>query len=133
MFQEIFECSPLALILVDSEGLMKFVNREAERLFGYSKQEMQGQPIEILVPIESRGKHPGLRMQFFERPLSRSMGMGRDLFGIRRDGAKFPIEVGLNPIVSGGITYVVSSILDITRELRRKKNFVPQLKRHLMA
>lgn len=123
MFQEIFECSPLALILVDSQGKMKYVNREAERLFGYSKEDMQNHELEMLVPHESRDRHPKLRSEFFKKPLSRSMGMGRDLFGVRRDGTKFPIEVGLNPIVSDGETFVVSSILDITSRVKAEEKF----------
>lgn len=123
MFQEIFECSPLALILVDANGKMKYVNREAERLFGYSKNDMQNQNLEMLVPQEARERHPKLRSGFFENPQSRSMGMGRDLFGVRQDGTKFPIEVGLNPIVSEGETFVVSSILDITSRVKAEEKF----------
>jgi PAS domain S-box-containing protein len=123
MFKDIFESSPLALILVDIQGKMKFVNREAQILFGYTLSEMEGQPIEILVPQEIRGHHPNLRADFFRAPSSRSMGRGRNLFGVKKDGTKFPIEVGLNPINSPEGRYVVSSIIDITARVKAEEKF----------
>ena len=123
MFKEIFDHSPLALILVDIQGNMRFVNREAEILFGYTRSEMEGQPIEMLVPEEIRGRHPGLRSDFFRAPSPRSMGKGRNLFGVKKDQTKFPIEVGLNPIKSDEGSFVVSSIIDITGRLKAEEKF----------
>ena len=74
------------------------VNAQAERVFGYRRDEMLGQPIEMLVPERFRAPHPGLRGSFFADPKSRPMGAGRDLFALRKDGSEFPVEIGLNPI-----------------------------------
>lgn len=124
MFEQIFKCSPLALILVSSDGRMKYVNNEAERLFGYSKDEMEQQPIEMLIPPEFKTSHPKLRSHFFKTPESRSMGKGRDLFGIKKNGDRFPIEVGLNPIHSEGNVYVVSSIVEISERIKDKERLM---------
>src|SRR5207253_6716629 len=64
------------------------INREVERLFGYPRGELLGQPIELLVPARLRGEHPGLRSDFFARPQARAMGVGRDLYGVRKDGTE---------------------------------------------
>ena len=74
------------------------VNAQAEQVFGYSRAELLGQPMEMLVPQRFRGNHPDLRRAFFADPSPRPMGAGRDLFGVKKDGNEFPVEIGLNPI-----------------------------------
>ena len=74
------------------------VNAQTERMFGYSRNEPLGQPIEMLVPERYRHHHPGPRTTFFAGPASRAMGAGRDLYGLRKDGSEFPVDIGLNPI-----------------------------------
>ncbi|MBX7232681.1 MAG: response regulator [Bdellovibrionales bacterium] len=107
------------MIMVDQSGFITFVNRETERLFGYSREELNGQLIEVLVPEKFRSAHPIYRGQFFKNPVSRAMGMGRELFGLRKDGSEVPIEIGLNPMEAEGEKFVLVSIIDITE---RKKN-----------
>ena len=113
------EAAPNSMIMVDQSGFITFVNRETERLFGYSREELNGQLIEVLVPEKFRSAHPIYRGQFFKNPVSRAMGMGRELFGLRKDGSEVPIEIGLNPMEAEGEKFVLVSIIDITE---RKKN-----------
>ena len=101
-FRSVVEHAPNAMLMVSTAGLIEMVNAEAVRLFGYEREEMVGQPIEILVPERFRKNHPGLRGSFFADPKSRSMGVGRDLYALRKDGSEFPVEIGLNPIEAGG-------------------------------
>ena len=117
-FQFAFEGAPNAMVMVDREGKIVLVNTQTEKLFGYSREEMIGQKIETLVPERFRAKHPGHREAFFGDPKTRSMGAGRDLFGLKKDGAEVPIEIGLNPIKTTEGAFVLASIIDITERKR---------------
>src|SRR5260221_229308 len=97
-FEIVVECSPSAIVMVDSDGRIAMVNSLTERVFGYSRQELIGQPLEMLVPERFRGNHSRLREGFHSEPSARAMGAGRDLYGLRKDGSEVPIEIGLNPI-----------------------------------
>lgn len=123
IFEEIFERSPVATLLVNADGQIDLVNRHVESLFQYSRTELVGQKIEILVPESIRGRHPELVKEYMNAPLSRKMGKGRNLFGVRKDQSQFPVEVGLNPIETNGRTFVVSSVIDITDRLRAEERF----------
>lgn len=122
-FQQIVEAAPSAMILANAAGNIEMVNAQAERLFGYAREELLGQPVEILIPQTLRSDHPRLRQQFFASPSSRPMGAGRDLFGVRKDGTKFPIEIGLNPIETEAGTMVLSSIVDLSERKRMEERF----------
>ncbi len=100
--------------MINSGGMIEMVNAQAEQIFGYDRAEMLGQQIEMLVPARFRGNHPALRGSFLTDPHSRPMGAGRDLYGLRKDGSEFPIEIGLNPIETDEGTLVLSAIVDIT-------------------
>ena len=113
-FRLVVEAAPNAMVMVDEAGLIVMVNAQVERVFGYPRAELLGQPVETLVPERLRGHHPALRAAFFAHPQARPMGAGRDLFGRRKDGAEFPIEIGLNPIETDEGTMVLSAIIDIT-------------------
>ena len=102
------------MVMVDAEGAIAMVNAQAERVFGYDRSEMLGQPIEMLMPARFNGRHPGLRNAFLKTPQFRPMGAGRDLFARRKDGVEFPVEIGLNPIETASGVLVLSAILDIT-------------------
>jgi PAS domain S-box-containing protein len=117
-FRLVVEAAPNAMLIVDARGVVTLVNAQAERLFGYTREELLGQPIEILVPARFRSQHPGMRQGFFARPSVRPMGAGRDLYGLRKDGSEVPIEIGLNPIEAAGATFVLASIIDITERKR---------------
>jgi PAS domain S-box-containing protein len=113
-FRLVVESAPNAMVMIDSAGHIEMVNTQAERVFGYSRAELLGQPVEILVPARFRNHHAGLRAIFFAAPQSRPMGEGRDLFGRRKDGSEFPIEIGLNPIETEEGAMVLSAIVDIS-------------------
>jgi PAS domain S-box-containing protein len=124
-FRVAVEASPHGMMMVDQSGHIVLVNREVERMFGYSREELLGQLVELLVPVPLRARHPAQRASFHGDPRSRPMGAGRDLFGRRRDGTEFPVEIGLNPIESDEGVLVLASVIDIgprkraEEELRR--------------
>jgi PAS domain S-box-containing protein len=118
----VVESAPNAMGMVDSDGLIVLVNRQTERLFGYTRDELLHHPVEILVPLRFRDKHPMYRADFYEKPAVRPMGMGRDLRGRRKDGSEFPIEIGLNPIKTEDGTLVLSAIVDITERKRAEES-----------
>src|SRR5207244_6526481 len=90
------------------------VNAQAEKLFGYQRAEMMGKPVEMLVPQRYRQRHPEHRNTFFSAPKPRMMGMGRDLYGVRKNGGEVPVEIGLNPIETSEGAFVLASIIDIS-------------------
>src|SRR5205823_5759748 len=124
-FRAVVESAPSGMVMIDGAGTLKLVNREAERLFGYSREELLGKPIELLVPHRLRERHPGYRTDFLANPQTRAMGAGRDLFGVRKDGREVPVEIGLNPLETDEGLFVLASVVDITarkqaeQELRR--------------
>jgi two-component system, LuxR family, sensor kinase FixL len=113
-FRLVVEAAPNAMVMINPAGVIVMVNGQAERVFGYSRDELLGQPVEMLVPQRFRGHHPGLRQAFFAEPRARPMGVGRELYGLRKDGAEFPVEIGLNPIETEEGIMVLSAIVDIT-------------------
>jgi PAS domain S-box-containing protein len=113
-FQLVVESAPCGMMMVDAKGLIILVNTQTEHLFGYSRDELVGQPIEVLIPERFRKNHPQHRGHFNACPSSRVMGAGRDLYGLRKDGIEIPIEIGLNPIETEKGFIVLSTILDIT-------------------
>lgn len=113
-FQLVVEAAPNAMVMIDQAGAIVMVNAQAEHDFGYPRNELLGQPVEILVPERFRGHHPGLREAFFASPQARPMGVGRELYGLRKDGSEFPVEIGLNPIETDEGAMVLSAIVDIT-------------------
>src|SRR5205814_2217254 len=117
-FRAVVESAPSGMVMIDRTGTITLVNREAERLFGYPREELLGQPIEHLVPERFRRGHPGFRTDFFANPQTRAMGAGRDLFGVRKDGAEIPVEIGLNPIETDEGLFVLASVVDITARKR---------------
>jgi PAS domain S-box-containing protein len=122
-FQLIVESSPNAIVLVNKEGKIAYVNLQTEKLFGYSKGELLGQFVEILIPGRFSEKHPQFRDMFFKLPSERAMGAGRELFALRKDKTEFPIEIGLNPVVTVDGTLVLASIIDITERKKAEEQF----------
>src|SRR6266571_6891152 len=113
-FRLVLDAAPNAMIMVDSAGVINFANAPAATVFGYSLSELIGGHIETLIPERFRDRHPGYRKGFLSEPSSRAMGAGRDLFGCRKDGSEFPVEVGLNPIRTAQGLFVLASVIDIT-------------------
>jgi PAS domain S-box-containing protein len=114
LFRLAFDSSPAGKLVVDDSGAIILANREAERLFGYERDELLGQSVEVLVPERYRSDHSGLRRSFQAAPQSRRMGAGRDLFGLRKDGTELPIEIGLNPVQAAGGALILTTIVDIS-------------------
>src|SRR6266446_3897453 len=113
-FRLVLDAAPNAMVMVDSAGVINFANAPTATVFGYSLGELIGQPIEILIPGRFRDRHAGYRKSFHSEPSTRAMGAGRDLFGRRKDGSEFPVEVGLNPIHTSEGLFVLASVIDIT-------------------
>lgn len=122
-FRLAVEASPSAIIMSNRDGRIVLVNALTERMFGYSREELLGAPIELLVPESVRAKHPGLREAFFANPTARAMGAGRDLYGQRKDGSRFPVEIGLNPIDSADGMLALAAVVDITARARAEEQF----------
>lgn len=117
------ESAPSGLLVIDADGRIVLVNREIERLFGYDRSELVGQPVELLVPERFRQPHPGFRQSFYAEPRTRAMGAGRDLFGLRKDGKEVPVEIGLTPVDTSDGLYVISAIVDISGRRRAEARF----------
>ena len=113
-FRLVIEAAPNAVVMIDRAGKIVMVNPQAERIFSYSRAELVGQPVELLVPERFRSQHPELRETFFADPRPRLIGAGRDLYGLKKDGSEFPVEIGLSSIETDAGTMVLSSIIDIT-------------------
>lgn len=113
-FRDVVEAVPNGIVMVDDRGDIVLVNEQTELLFGYTRDELLGQPVEILVPERDRAAHARFRAAFLAAPLARAMGVGRDLFGKRKDGSEFPVEIGLNPMASTSGARILSSIVDIS-------------------
>src|SRR5690606_23171034 len=114
-----------AMVLVNNSGVITLVNNETEKLFGYARNELVGNKLELLIPERYKVGHPDHRNAFFNKPKTRAMGAGRDLFAARKDGTEFQVEIGLNPIETAEGNMVLASIIDITerknQELSLKK------------
>jgi protein-histidine pros-kinase len=106
------------MIIVNSRGEMLLVNTQTERLFGYRRDELLGQAIEMLVPRRFRGGHPRHRAHYAHEPRVREMGSGLDLYGLRKSGEEFPVEISLSPLTTEGEVLVSSSIRDVTDRRR---------------
>lgn len=123
VYRAIVEGSPIAKILVNREGVIVLINAQVEAMFGYERKDLIGKPVETLVPLAIRGKHPQLRNSYFEAPRPRYMGVGRDLTGTRKDGSEFPVEIALNPIKSADGEFVLAAVNDITERKRAEDKF----------
>jgi two-component system, NarL family, sensor histidine kinase UhpB len=113
-FAILFDSAPNGVMVVDDRGRIVLLNARMEEKFGYLHRELVGEPVEILVPEQFRRTHLVLRENFVRAPLSRPMGAGRDLYGRRKDGTEFPVEIGLNPIKSHNAGLVMITVVDIS-------------------
>lgn len=116
-FRHIVESAPNGIVMVDHEGKIALFNSQAERLFGYAEKELLDRPIEVLIPWRYRGLYPQHREIFLSNPQSRTLGGGRELCGVRKDGSEFPIEISLNPLETPTGIHVLASVVDITERM----------------
>jgi PAS domain S-box-containing protein len=113
-FRRVVEAVTNAIIMIAADGTIEMVNAQAEAIFGYTRAELLGRPIEVLLPEHYHAHHPGQRNAFFAEPQARLMGAGRDLNAVRKDGREFPVEIGLSPIETADGPKVLASVIDIT-------------------
>ena len=120
-FRRLLEAAPDGIIEVDGDGIIRLVNRVTEKIFGYDREELLGQPVEKLIPEEVRVRHVNYRMNYTHHPVTRPMGTGLALEGRRKDGTRFPVEISLSPVEAGGSVYITAVIRDVTERKRTEE------------
>lgn len=113
-FRLVVESTSNGILVVNLDGCITLVNAQVEQWFGYTRQELIGQPLELLLPERFRTQHSDQRMAFFHNSRARPMGQARDLYGRRKDGSEFPLEIGLNPITTVNGRQILAAIVDVT-------------------
>ena len=120
----LFENATEGIILTNGRGNIELVNPAAERMFGYATNELNGQPVEILIPGSFRHGHQGLREGFHKKPSNRSMGANRDLFALKKNGEEFPVEISLSHYKKNDELFVIAFIVDITLRKEAERTLV---------
>jgi PAS domain S-box-containing protein len=118
LFHQLIDSAPDAMVVVDQQGVILIVNAQTEKLFGYARDELVGRPIEILVPTRSRLHHQTYRSAYSRAPKARAMGSELELYGLRKDGSEFPVEISLSPLETPGRVLISSAIRDVTDRKR---------------
>ncbi len=121
-FRALVESAPDAIVICDTAGRIELINAQTEALFGYRREELEGQALEMLVPERFRHQHVGLREGYADRPQTRPMGNGQELYARRKDGSEFPVLISLSPIRSDAGLSIFSAIRDITSQRAAEQN-----------
>lgn len=114
-FSGLLQAAPDATVIADEQGLMRMINKQAEDLFGYTREEMLNQPVEILIPSDLHAAHVHHRNSFMKKASLRAMGAGLELYAVKKGGVQFPVEISLSPIKTDEGLMVIASIRDITQ------------------
>jgi len=120
-FRGLLESAPDAVVIVDADGRIVLVNTQTDKMFGYSRDELIGEPVEMLVPKRSREAHVGHRTGYYSEPRTRPMGAGRELTGRRKDGSEFPVDISLSTLETEDEVLVTSVIRDISERKQAKE------------
>jgi PAS domain S-box-containing protein len=132
-FKLVVEAAPSGMLMVRQDGTISLVNAQIEQMFGYSRDELLGRPVELLLPEHLRQRHAEQRVEFLSSPSLRPMGVGKDFLGRRKDGSKFPVDIGLNPLhLSSGIS-ILATIIDITDRRRAEETLRESQERFELA
>jgi PAS domain S-box-containing protein len=129
-FRDLLESAPDAIVIADKEGRIVLANSQAHQWFGYERNELNGQPVDILLPERFRERHAGHRANYLAAPRTRPMGSGLSLFGRRKDGSEFPVEISLSPIETADGVWTTGVIRDITQR-RRNEEYILRLNEEL--
>jgi PAS domain S-box-containing protein len=129
----LLDAAPDALVVADSHGIIRVANRLAAEMFGYSIDELVGNEVEMLVPVDVRSTHHADRLAYAEQPTQRPMGVGRRLTAERRDGSRFPVNISLSPIEVRGARYVVAAIRDMSAWFETERELAAARRRRTIA
>lgn len=123
VYQKFFQASPVAQVIINKDSCIQYVNQRAAQLFQYEVKELLGKNISLLIPDGHKNHHPELVKSFFQSPQPRKMGQGRNLFGLKKNGKSFPVEVGLSPVETTDGLLVLSSVIDLTQQFLAEEKF----------
>ncbi|ACE86084.1 sensor histidine kinase [Cellvibrio japonicus] len=122
-FNELVDTIPTGVVVTNTAGHIIYINAETERLFGYLRHELIGESIDTLLPDRFSRHHAALRHSYLQNPTTRHMGAGRDLYGKRKNGTEFPLEVGLRPLFNRGEHWIIATIVDISGRKQLEAKF----------